>query len=109
MVHWIRHEKVILDFHLAGLYEVETRALKQAVRRNRDRFPGDFLFELTDAEMDALVSQSVIPSRKKFGGAGQASPAGPAGRRAPIHYFFLGETGPARQHSRFQLKIVTDA
>ena len=69
MVHWIRHEKVILDFHLAGLYEVETRALKQAVRRNRDRFPGDFLFELTADEMDALVSQSVIPSRKKFGGA----------------------------------------
>jgi hypothetical protein len=69
MVHWIRHEKVILDFHLAGLYEVETRALKQAVRRNRDRFPDDFLFELTAAEMDALVSQSVIPSRKKFGGA----------------------------------------
>jgi hypothetical protein len=40
-----------------------------AVRRNRDRFPGDFLFELTADEMDALVSQSVIPSRKKFGGA----------------------------------------
>jgi hypothetical protein len=60
MVHWIRHEKVILDFHLAGLYEVETRALKQAVRRNRDRFPDDFLFELTAGEMDALVSQSVI-------------------------------------------------
>jgi hypothetical protein len=65
----MRHEKVILDFDLAELYEVETRALKQAVRRNRDRFPDDFLFELTDMEMDALVSQSVIPSRKKFGGA----------------------------------------
>jgi hypothetical protein len=52
-----------------GLYEVETQALKQAVRRNRDRFHDDFLFELTAAEMDALVSQSVIPSRKKFGGA----------------------------------------
>src|SRR5580658_115306 len=69
MVHWIRHEKVILDFDLAELYEVETRALKQAVRRNRNRFPDDFLFELTIGEMDALVSQSVIPSRKKFGGA----------------------------------------
>jgi len=68
-VHWIRHEKVILDFDLAELYEVETRALKQAVRRNRDRFPDDFLYELSDAEIDALVSQSVIPSRKKFGGA----------------------------------------
>ena len=69
MVHWIRHEKVILDFDLAALYGVETRALKQAVRRNRNRFPEDFLFELTSEEMDALVSQSVIPSRKKFGGA----------------------------------------
>src|SRR5258708_3907493 len=45
MVHWIRHEKVILDFDLAKLYEIETRALKQAVRRNRERFPADFLFE----------------------------------------------------------------
>jgi hypothetical protein len=69
MVHWIRHERVILDFDLAALYEVETRALKQAVRRNRNRFPEDFLLELTTEEMDALVSQSVIPSRKKFGGS----------------------------------------
>jgi hypothetical protein len=69
MVHWIRHEKVILDFDLAELYKVETRALKQAVRRNRNRFPDDFLFELSNEEMNALVSQSVIPSRKKFGGA----------------------------------------
>jgi hypothetical protein len=69
MVHWIRHEKIILDFDLAELYEVETRALKQAVRRNRARFPHDFLFELTAVETDDLVSQSVIPSRKKFGGA----------------------------------------
>ena len=69
MVHWIRHEKVILDSDLAELYEVETRALKQAVRRNRHRFPEDFLFELTAKEMDDLVSQSVIPSRRHFGGA----------------------------------------
>lgn len=69
MVHWIRHEKVLLDFDLAALYGVETRALKQAVRRNRARFPSDFLFELTLEEVDTLVSQSVIPSRKKFGGA----------------------------------------
>ncbi len=68
-VHWIRHEKVILDFDLAALYGVETRVLKQAVRRNRDRFPGDFLFVLTTDETGALVSQSVIPRRSKFGGA----------------------------------------
>ena len=68
-VHGIRFEKVILDFDLAALYGVETRALKQAVRRNRDRFPADFLFVLTTDETGALVSQSVIPGRGKFGGA----------------------------------------
>jgi hypothetical protein len=65
----LRHEKVMLDVHLAELYEVETRALKQAVRRNRDRFPDDFLFELSDKEIDYMVSQSVIPSRQYLGGA----------------------------------------
>ena len=68
-VHWIRHEKVILDFDLAALYGVETRALKQAVRRNRARFPADFLFILSTEEIATLVSQSVIPGRGKFGGA----------------------------------------
>ena len=54
---------------MAKLYEVETRALKQAVRRNYDRFPGDFLFELSTDEMQHMVSQNVIPSLKYFGGA----------------------------------------
>lgn len=58
----IREEKVILDEYLAELYEVETRALKQAVRRNKDRFPDDFLYELTEAEVEDVVSQNVIPS-----------------------------------------------
>jgi hypothetical protein len=65
----MRDEKVILDVHLAELYGIETRALKQAVRRNIDRFPRDFMFELTDNEIDILVSQNVIPSRKQLGGA----------------------------------------
>jgi hypothetical protein len=69
LVHWVRHEKVLLDFDLSDLYGVETRALKQAVRRNRDRFPGDFMFELTEAEARTLVSQSVIPTLGKLGGA----------------------------------------
>jgi len=59
----------MLDFDLAELYGVETRALKQAVRRNLDRFPADFMFELSAAEIKSLVSQTVIPSRGKFGGA----------------------------------------
>jgi hypothetical protein len=63
-VHWIRHEKVILDFDLAALYGVEVRALNQAVKRNLARFPDDFMFQLTPAEADEvsrLVSQSVTP------------------------------------------------
>jgi ORF6N domain len=65
----IRGQNVILDFDLAELYGVETRALKQAVRRNLDRFPADFMFELSAAEIKKLVSQTVIPTRGKLGGA----------------------------------------
>jgi hypothetical protein len=55
------------DFDLTELQE--TRALKQAVRRNADRFPDDFIFELTVEEVALLVSQTVIPRRSKLGGA----------------------------------------
>ena len=65
----IRTKKVILDFHLAELYHIETRVLKQQVRRNRSRFPGDFMFELSDNEVKWLVSQFVIPDKKVLGGA----------------------------------------
>ena len=54
---------------LAIIYEVETRVLKQAVRRNIDRFPNDFMFELKELEMQNLVSQFVIPTLNHFGGA----------------------------------------
>jgi chromosome condensin MukBEF ATPase and DNA-binding subunit MukB len=56
----IRGKRVILDYELAKLYEVETRVLKQAVRRNIDRFPEDFMFELSAEEMQNLTSQIVI-------------------------------------------------
>jgi hypothetical protein len=65
----LRGQRVMLDFHLAELYAVETRALKQAVRRNPDRFPEDFMFELTAEEIQHLVSQTVIPGLGKLGGA----------------------------------------
>ncbi len=65
----IRGHKVMLDFDLAKMYEAETRALKQAVKRNIQRFPPDFMFQLTPTEANALVSQSVIPSKKYLGGA----------------------------------------
>ena len=58
----IRSEKVMLDADLAVLYEVETRVLVQAVKRNMERFPSDFMFQLTKREFDHLRSQSVISS-----------------------------------------------
>jgi hypothetical protein len=58
----IRGKKVMLDMDLATIYEVETRVLKQAVRRNIDRFPEDFMFELSDNEFQNLTSQFVTSS-----------------------------------------------
>lgn len=62
-IYFIRGEKVMLDFDLAMLYEVETRTLKQAVRRNISRFPEDFMFELTFEELNSLRSQFVTLKR----------------------------------------------
>ena len=67
----VRGCRVMLDLHLAELYQVETRALKQAVKRNIGRFPGDFMFVLTKEEANLLlsigVSQNVIPPDYNFG------------------------------------------
>lgn len=52
----IRGQRVILDYDLAELYEVETRALKQAVKRNIGRFPSDFMFELTKNEWQEVIT-----------------------------------------------------
>ena len=56
--------KVLLDSHLAELYQVETRVLVQAVKRNQSRFPGDFMFQLTDAEAKSLRSQIVMSNEQ---------------------------------------------
>ena len=61
-IYWIRENKVMMDFDLANLYGVSTKALKQAIRRNRKRFPNDFLFELTPSEFQILRSQTVTSS-----------------------------------------------
>lgn len=58
-IYFIRNQKVMLDRDLALLYGIETRVLKQAVKRNISRFPDDFMFELTDVENDSLRSQFV--------------------------------------------------
>jgi hypothetical protein len=61
-IHVVRHQKVLLDTDLAALYGVPTRMLVQAVKRNRARFPVDFMFQLTAGEFDGLRSQFVISS-----------------------------------------------
>ena len=53
-IHEIRGQKVMLDFDLAEMYQVETKNLKRAVRRNMERFPDDFMFELTENEWETL-------------------------------------------------------
>jgi hypothetical protein len=68
-IHEIRGHKVMLDFDLALMYTVENRILKQAVRRNINRFPEDFMFVLSENEINQLVSQFVIPSKSFLGGA----------------------------------------
>ena len=59
-IHTIRGQKVILDFDLALLYEVETRVLNQTVKRNIKRFPVDFMFQLTLEEWENMSSQIVM-------------------------------------------------
>lgn len=58
-IYEIRGSNVMLDYDLAELYETSTKALKQAVRRNIDRFPDDFMFVLSNQEVAALRSQIV--------------------------------------------------
>lgn len=61
-IYEIRGEKVMLDFDLAQLYEVETRVFNQTVKRNIDSFPKDFMFRLTKKEWKDMISQIVISS-----------------------------------------------
>ncbi len=75
-IYLIRDQKVMLDFQLAELYGVETRALVQAVKRNLDRFPDDFMFQLSKAELENWRSQIVT-----------SNPAAKMGlRRAPYAF-----------------------
>ena len=66
-IHNIQGNKVILDFDLAELYEVETRVLKQAVRRNLKRFPDDFMFQLSKDEWKEVITNcDNLPENIKF-------------------------------------------
>ena|ERR1035437_3731692 len=66
-IYSIRGKKVMLDRDLAELYDVETRILNQAVRRNGKRFHEDFMFQLTPQELENWKSQIEISNREKMG------------------------------------------
>ena len=67
-IYLFRGQKVMLDKDLAGLYGIKPIVLRQQVKRNIERFPSDFMYQLTDKEVKFLLSQNVIPSRKALGG-----------------------------------------
>ena len=95
-IYVIRGAQVMLDSDLAEMYGMETRALKQAVRRNINRFPSDFMFQLTKEEYDSLRSQ--IVTLKK--GRGQHSKYLP--------YVFTDQND-INEDTRMQLELINQA
>ena len=67
-IYLIRGEKVMLDRDLAELYAVKATRLREQVKRNQDIFPEHFMFQLTDSEVEIMVSQNAIPSKQHLGG-----------------------------------------
>ncbi len=68
MIYEFRGQKVMLDKDIALIYGVQPIRLREQVKRNRDRFPEDFMFRLNDHEIGIMVSQNAIPSRQWLGG-----------------------------------------
>ena len=68
-IYYLRSQKVMLDRDLADLYGVEPIRLREQVKRNIKRFPENFMFRLTVEEVDSMVSQNAIPSKKQLGGS----------------------------------------
>jgi len=64
----LRNQQVMLDKDLADLYEVKAIRLREQVKRNKKRFPNDFMFQLTNEEVEFMVSQNAIPSKQYLGG-----------------------------------------
>ncbi|MDO8734091.1 MAG: ORF6N domain-containing protein [Elusimicrobiota bacterium] len=67
-IYFVRGQKVMLDKDLAELYGIKPIRLREQVKRNVKRFPDDFMFQLNEKEIDFMVSQNAIPSRKHLGG-----------------------------------------
>jgi len=102
LIHLVRGQRVMLDEDLAALYGVSTKALVQAVKRNLDRFPQDFMFQLTEREFLVLRSQFVT-SKTGDGRGGRRSP--------PYGFTELGVAMPSsvlrsRQAIRVNIEIM---
>jgi len=67
-IYLIRGQKVMLDKDLAELYDIKPIRLREQVKRNNSRFPENFMFQLSEKEVNTMVSQNAIPSRKHLGG-----------------------------------------
>ena len=89
LINTVRGQKVILDAELASIYEVPTKALNQAVKRNRDKFPEDFLFQLTPEEVQEVrrpisasaVSETTADRSQTVTGSQKASGSAPPSLR----------------------------
>ena len=68
-IYEIRGEKVMLDRDLAELYDVKAIRLREQVKRNLEKFPQHFMFQLTEDEVNSMVSQNAIPSKQHLGGS----------------------------------------
>ncbi|MGN6353915.1 MAG: ORF6N domain-containing protein [Parafilimonas sp.] len=68
-IYLLRNQKIMLDRDLAALYGVKPIRLREQVKRNNGRFPANFMFQLTEEEVETMVSQNAIPSRRHLGGA----------------------------------------
>lgn len=94
-IYEIRGERVMLDFDLAQLYEVETKALNQAVKRNNKRFPSDFMFRLTLTEWQAILSQSVTAFESTISLRSQSVTASQNKRNTSVTPYAFTEQGVA--------------
>lgn len=68
-IYQIRGKKVMLDKDLAELYDVKAIRLREQVKRNKERFPDNFMFQLNENEVETMVSQNAIPSKQHLGGS----------------------------------------
>lgn len=68
-IYMVREQRVMLDRDLAELYDVKAIRLREQVKRNEERFPENFMFQLTEEETENMVSQNAIPSKQHLGGA----------------------------------------